>query len=119
MTGGNLKQVTQGFSGQVWKGIEKLDRLGMECCEFHSGSEKGPGRAHEEFRDYLKRTKNTICGRHPIGVLLGALSELEKEKEGSGEGARLEWKRYEQSSRVEGMRDSSVSYASAVITFSQ
>ena len=28
--------------------------------------------APEQFRDYLKATANTICGRHPIAVLLQA-----------------------------------------------
>lgn len=26
---------------------------------------------HVAFNDYLKQYHNTICGRHPIGVLLG------------------------------------------------
>lgn len=26
-----------------------------------------------DFTDYLKRYSNTICGRHPIGVLLQVL----------------------------------------------
>jgi hypothetical protein len=60
-----------------------------------------------------RRTKNTICGRHPIGVLLGALSELEK----GGRSAEIKWVRYEQSSKCFNIRDSSVSYASAYVKF--
>lgn len=68
--------------------------------------------AHHDFADYLKRTKNTICGRHPIGVLLGALAALEEE----GRAPNLKWVRYEQSSACQTVNDSSVSYASAYVT---
>jgi predicted class III extradiol MEMO1 family dioxygenase len=70
--------------------------------------------AHQAFAAYLARTKNTICGRHPIGVLLGALAELETT--GSVK-PRLQWVRYEQSSECETVKDSSVSYASAFVQF--
>ena len=68
--------------------------------------------AHHDFSEYLHRTKNTICGRHPIGVLLGALAELEKQ----GRNATLKWVRYEQSSQCVNLNDSSVSYASGFVT---
>jgi predicted class III extradiol MEMO1 family dioxygenase len=71
-------------------------------------------KAHSEFASYLSRTKNTICGRHPIGVLLGSLAELERSQ---GIVSELQWVRYEQSSACETVKDSSVSYASAVIKF--
>ncbi|GAA5973133.1 hypothetical protein JCM11641_006284 [Rhodosporidiobolus odoratus] len=110
--------------GEVWRGIEKLDRLGMEAIQLSfasagavGGDEKLPSEAHSQFASYLKATKNTICGRHPIGVLLGALSELEKDEEWKKRGARCEWVRYEQSSKVRRMSDSSVSYASAFVAF--
>ena len=70
--------------------------------------------AHHDFAEYLARTKNTICGRHPIGVLLGALTTLESEH---GKAAKLQWVRYEQSSQCFTLSDSSVSYASAYVTF--
>ena len=69
--------------------------------------------SHLGFSNYLGKTKNTICGRHPIGVLLGALSELEK----GGRSAEIKWVRYEQSSKCLNIRDSSVSYASAYVKF--
>ena len=69
--------------------------------------------AHQDFTEYLARTKNTICGRHPIGVLLGALSELEK----GGRSSEIKWVRYEQSSKCFSIKDSSVSYASAYVKF--
>ena len=69
--------------------------------------------AHHDFSGYLNRTNNTICGRHPIGVLLGALSELEK----GGRSSEIRWVRYEQSSKCFNIKDSSVSYASAYVKF--
>ncbi|GAA5891600.1 hypothetical protein JCM6882_004525 [Rhodosporidiobolus microsporus] len=106
--------------GDVWRGIEKLDKLGMETISFSLSSasdsaDKPPSTAHQQFASYLKATKNTICGRHPIGVLLGALSELEKDEQWKSRGMRCEWVRYEQSSQVKKLADSSVSYASAFV----
>ncbi|KZT30426.1 UPF0103-domain-containing protein [Neolentinus lepideus HHB14362 ss-1] len=69
--------------------------------------------AHDAFAAYLARTKNTICGRHPIGVLLGSLSALEQE----GRQPIIKWVRYAQSSKCLSIRDSSVSYSSAYIVF--
>lgn len=70
--------------------------------------------AHDAFAAYLSRTKNTICGRHPIGVLLGALAALEREQ---AKKAEVQWVRYEQSNECLTVRDSSVSYASAYVRF--
>jgi predicted class III extradiol MEMO1 family dioxygenase len=70
--------------------------------------------AHIFFAEYLARTKNTICGRHPIGVLLGALAVLQQE---DAKSPHLQWVRYEQSSQCLTIKDSSVSYASAYIAF--
>lgn len=69
--------------------------------------------AHDQFAAYLKRTANTICGRHPIGVLLGALTALEMQ----GHTSTIKWVRYEQSSQCFNTKDSSVSYASAYVSF--
>ncbi|BGP19113.1 hypothetical protein JCM10213_008040 [Rhodosporidiobolus nylandii] len=104
--------------GEVWRGIEKLDHLGMEAIQFSmagDASDKPPSVAHQQFAAYLQATKNTICGRHPIGVLLGALSDLEKDEQWRKRGMRCEWVRYEQSSKVRRLGDSSVSYASAFV----
>jgi len=93
----------------IHESIYDLDHEAMEILTMppSTGNE-----AHIEFANYLQRTKNTICGRHPIGVLLGAITELEK----SGTVAKLQWVRYEQSSQCVKIEDSSVSYASAYIT---
>lgn len=71
--------------------------------------------AHVNFAKYLAQTKNTICGRHPIGVLLGAISVLEALDQ--TETSTIRWVRYEQSSQCISVGDSSVSYASAWVKF--
>jgi len=114
--------------GAVWQGIDKLDHLGMERIAFSlapksstssSSTDKPPSAAHAQFAAYLAQTRNTICGRHPIGVLLGALAALESDVAWSEGGMRCEWVRYEQSSRVHRLSDSSVSYASAYVAIGE
>ena len=46
-------------------------------------------------------------------MLFGALTALEQQ----GKSPKLKWVRYEQSSACETVKDSSVSYASAFVTF--
>ena len=81
----------------------------MDAIAFGGG--KSAKEAHEAFAKYLKETRNTICGRHPIGVLLGAMARLEED----GWEAECAWVRYEQSGEVKGLADSSVSYASGFV----
>jgi len=52
--------------GEISKSIEKLDREGMSLIESHSLA---------GFMAYLKDTKNTICGRNPIQLLLALIEE--------------------------------------------
>lgn len=102
-------------SQPIHQSIRQLDHHGMDKIKFAIRGEgaKTPTEAHDQFSAYLKATKNTICGRHPIGVLLGALASLEQEP--GWDRARLEWVRYEQSSECLSLEDSSVSYASAYV----
>ena len=51
-------------AGSIPASIEALDRQGMYCITEQDAS---------AFTSYLKKTGNTICGRHPIGVLLKAI----------------------------------------------
>jgi len=85
-------------AAEIYKYIQEIDNRGMDAI-----SMQDPG----AFATYLKETRNTICGRHPIGVWLQALQE-------NGEEMEVSFVHYEQSSQVTSMRDSSVSYASAV-----
>ena len=73
------------------------------------------------FNKYLNETGNTICGRHPIAVCLFMLTAYNKnhsDKNSNGTDSlhKLFFTRYEQSSPARSISDSSVSYASAVIT---
>lgn len=90
---------------KVHEFIEQLDRRGMKLIELQE-----PG----AFADYLRTTRNTICGRHAVAVWLRA---LEAAKDTSKE-VDITFVRYAQSSPALSMRDSSVSYAAAVATTS-
>jgi len=61
------------------------------------------------FGDYLDETENTICGRHPISVLLNIII-----KSKFSESLITRFVRYAQSEPVKNLNQSSVSYASAV-----
>jgi AmmeMemoRadiSam system protein B len=65
---------------------------------------------HRDFLAQLRETGNTVCGRHPIGLFMAAVEQAEGLNDGRGQ---FKFVRYERSSLVEGVRDSSVSYASA------
>ena len=93
---------------------ESISALDHEAMELITLPPSTAHQAHIFFADYLARTKNTICGRHPIGVLLGALAVLQEEHTKS---PHLKWVKYEQSSQCFTIKDSSVSYASAYVTF--
>eukprot|EP00108_Taenia_solium_P006768 TsM_000749700 transcript=TsM_000749700 gene=TsM_000749700 len=87
--------------GEIWESIRDLDHKGMDLIENLDVS---------GFNKYLTDYGNTICGRHPISVLLQAVRALEQEV---GAKAVLKFVQYAQSSKCRSMRDSSVSYASA------
>ncbi|KAF5021389.1 hypothetical protein F66182_6578 [Fusarium sp. NRRL 66182] len=83
--------------------IRAIDEAAMEAVE--SGS-------HDEFLNSLKQTRNTVCGRHPIGVTMAALELLRKETEFQDKG-RFSITKYDRSNLVEFPDDFSVSYVSA------
>lgn len=85
--------------GEIWKSIEDLDKQGMDLIE-----KLNP----VNFKSYLNHTENTICGRHPISVLLNIVASLN-----GSPGCDLRFTHYSQSSKCKRKRDSSVSYASA------
>ncbi|AMD19257.1 HBR356Wp [Eremothecium sinecaudum] len=85
---------------EIWKSIELLDRYAMDIlADKAQTKDKYPA-----WKDYLDVTGNTICGEKPIGVMLCALSALEKSH-------HFRWVGYAQSSHVWSLKDSSVSYA--------
>lgn len=89
----------------IYKYIEALDRTGMDAIE-----KLEPG----GFTEYLKNSKNTICGRHPIGVLLNAVEVL-RQMNGVTHPWTLKFIHYSQSNACEYKEDSSVSYAAGVL----
>ncbi len=74
------------------------------------------------FIDYLHLTDNTVCGRHPISVMMAALELLAKKRESAagaaGKGqSKFAFVRYERSDLALTTSDSSVSYGSAYAIF--
>lgn len=89
----------------IYDSINELDKQAMDAIE--TGK-------HEAFLQNLSETENTICGRHPIGVVMAAIEVLESEGKASGNAnGKFKFVKYARSSEVEDIRDSSVSYASA------
>ncbi|XP_036812337.1 protein MEMO1 isoform X2 [Oncorhynchus mykiss] len=88
--------------GEIHRSIEHLDKMGMGIIETLDPM---------SFINYLKKYHNTICGRHPIGVLLNAVSELRK----SGTEMNFSFLNYAQSSQCRNWQDSSVSYAAGAL----
>jgi len=85
--------------GAIHESIQWLDHEGMRIIESQNP---------QAFHDYRKKYKNTICGRHPIAILLEAMAQCESRFD-------LGFVRYAQSSKCKTEKDSSVSYASAVV----
>nr|CAG4638603.1 EOG090X09ZA [Cyclestheria hislopi] len=88
--------------GDIYQSIQRLDQQGMSIIETLDPS---------AFTDYLKKYGNTICGRHPIGVLLNMVDHLRQVS--NGHKISLKFVNYAQSSQCHSFNDSSVSYASA------
>ena len=84
--------------------IEMLDKMAMDAVE--SG-------AHHEFYHVIQQTQNTVCGRHPIGVIMAALGVLTKDQRPEDGRGKLKFVQYQRSNLVEKAWDFSVSYASA------
>ncbi|KAI2638531.1 MEMO1 family [Xylaria nigripes] len=93
----------------IHESIKFLDQLAMDAIT--SGE-------HCQLLETLKKTKNTVCGRHPIGVTMAALEVLEKDVK-EPDKLRFKFVQYQRSSLVETNADSSVSYASAYAVVSE
>uniref|UniRef100_H3DGW0 Protein MEMO1 n=1 Tax=Tetraodon nigroviridis TaxID=99883 RepID=H3DGW0_TETNG len=90
--------------GEIYRSIEHLDKMlkGMGIIE-----QLDP----PSFSNYIKKYRNTICGRHPIGVLLNAVAELRK----SGLEMNFSFLNYAQSGQCRNWEQSSVSYAAGAL----
>lgn len=100
------RKSTPSSSTPIHESIGTLDHLSMRAVE--SGS-------HDAFLANLRETGNTVCGRHPIGVVMSAMEVLKAQKQGIEEETKRQFRfvRYERSSECVKVGDSSVSYASA------
>ncbi|KAL2018756.1 hypothetical protein VTK56DRAFT_462 [Thermocarpiscus australiensis] len=88
---------------EIHEVIKVLDQVAMDAVE--SG-------VHGEFYTVIQNTHNTVCGRHPIGVVMAALEALAK-KGLDEEKGRFKFVQYQRSNLVKKPWDFSVSYASA------
>ena len=89
----------------IHESIGHLDQLSMKAIS--TGD-------HDTFLQNLKETENTVCGRHPIGVVMAAIEVLREEGKIKDDAGRFRFLRYERSNDVMTVKDSSVSYASGV-----
>uniref|UniRef100_A0A8D8WNP3 Protein MEMO1 n=1 Tax=Cacopsylla melanoneura TaxID=428564 RepID=A0A8D8WNP3_9HEMI len=92
--------------GEIHQSIEALDRKGMDTIETLNPA---------SFTEYLEQFGNTICGRHPIGVLLQAVKHLQANSVSNGHKLNMKFLKYSQSQRITHKNDSSVSYAAAAL----
>lgn len=92
--------------GQIYESIERLDKLGMKAIK---------DLKLESFTSYIRTYGNTICGRHPIAVMIAAAEHLNKEsaRDASKPRYQIKFLNYLQSSSCQNMYDSSVSYTAA------
>nr|ACO15039.1 MEMO1 [Caligus clemensi] len=94
-------------AGEIHESISSLDHKGMDIIE---------NLDHDAFAAYLKKYRNTICGRHPIGVFLGMVKAIRQR--GDAPEMCLKFLKYAQSDKCRTLSDSSVSYASAAFMMS-
>eukprot|EP01083_Nonionella_stella_P044501 119790_1 len=90
--------------GTIQHSIDTLNRLGREAIGTAASTKNPP-----VFYDYLDKYQNTICGQHPISILLQMLSLPTKSY-------TVSWPHISNSGEVESMSDSSVSYAAGVVS---
>ena len=83
--------------------IRVLDEMAMDTIK--TG-------VHAAFYNTVQETQNTVCGRHPIGVVVAALEMLKKDGLEKEKGL-FRFVQYQRSNLVESSRDFSVSYVSA------
>eukprot|EP01012_Entosiphon_sulcatum_P016474 TRINITY_DN21402_c0_g1_i1.p1 TRINITY_DN21402_c0_g1~~TRINITY_DN21402_c0_g1_i1.p1 ORF type:complete len:322 (+),score=39.68 TRINITY_DN21402_c0_g1_i1:31-966(+) len=86
--------------GAIHDSVAALDKEGMAIIESQD---------FDRWQAYLERFRNTICGRHAIGILLSCMNNTAKRHD-------AKFVHYAQSSQAKTMSDSSVSYAACVIT---
>ena len=87
----------------IWESTEDLDKQALDIiAEMDS----------KKFDAYIKKTKNTICGRNPITIVLSIIEEYKKNHQNKK--ISFDTAGYSQSEKSKTMNDSSVSYAAGV-----
>jgi len=92
--------------------IKDLDFMGMQCIQRLDY----PG-----FHKYLNETQNTICGQHPICVLLNAVnayhgsSSSKNKRSEKAPPFQMRFVNYSQSNKVTNFNEYSVSYAAGIL----
>ncbi|KAL0590403.1 hypothetical protein ABG067_001649 [Albugo candida] len=86
--------------GEIHEYIEHLDQEAIKLLETLDAT---------GFETYIKSTGNTICGQHPISIIMQAILSLNESQ------PAIKFVKYAQSSACKKKSDSSVSYASALI----
>jgi AmmeMemoRadiSam system protein B len=90
-------------SGEIWESIEKLDKIALDIISEMNA---------EMLDKYFEKTRNTICGRNPITIVLSIIEEYQKQNQDKK--LSFECAGYSQSERVKKITGSSVSYAAGV-----
>ncbi|KAH6615418.1 MEMO1 family [Chaetomium sp. MPI-SDFR-AT-0129] len=88
---------------EIHEVIRVLDQAAIDAVE--SG-------VHSDFFTTVQKTGNTVCGRHPIGVIMAALEVVVGDTPDEQKG-KFSFVQYQRSNLVKRERDFSVSYASA------
>ena len=91
-------------SPKIYESIERVDKLSMDFIS--AGS-------HDGFLQNLQSTGNTVCGRHPIGIVMAAMEVLRESGKLDEDESGFKFVRYTRSSNCVKVSDSSVSYGSA------
>ena len=87
----------------IWESIQDLDKQALDIIkEINS----------EKLEKYFKKTKNTICGRNPISIILSIVEKYKNEHK--NENVEFINAGYAQSNKVKSIYETSVSYAAAV-----
>ena len=87
----------------IWESIQDLDKQALDIIkEINS----------EKLEKYFKKTKNTICGRNPISIILSIVEKYKNEHK--NENIEFINAGYAQSNKVKSIYETSVSYAAAV-----
>ncbi|KAI9632951.1 MEMO1 family [Dioszegia hungarica] len=96
-----VKRFDKPGTAAIWESIQYMDHEGMDLLRRPAGQG-----AVDAWERYLSRTKNTICGRNPITVLLHLVQHVYAGKP-EAEHPEFVFVRYEQSSRCMAKGDSS------------